>query len=320
MPGTSLAIPEGWVLDESARVRMEHQLARLGADCTGVVAPVVALEPGSSYRVAAEWRTLEPLGRVETLPGGRVRGAVLARVGTDVHPDDDGVTLGPGAWVVDHGASVHDPWQPIGAPQDASRAGRPPFPYRPVVLFLGTEPDPDLADWCRITVNALLATGVEGRLAVPAPTGGLHLTRPCAPTPASVAGLAPDVVVALDESALEQASRWLGDDRSAIVIEMTQHTAALVETVPWRIGVARGRVRARIGRGVRAPELAELVRRAIVPGGRSAPAGHRAHGRRPAERSTRRCGSSRSSIPGPSRAARASRASRTTSRPTAGTS
>jgi hypothetical protein len=130
-----------------------------------------------------------------------------------------------------------------------------------VVLFLGAEPDPDLADWCRITVNGLLATGVEGRLAVPAPTGGLHLTRPCAPTPASVAALAPDVVVALDEASLERASRWLGEDRSAVVVEMTQHTSALVETVPWRIGVARGRVRARIGRGVRAPELAELVRR-----------------------------------------------------------
>lgn len=261
MRGTSLAIPEGWALDETARARMEHQLTRLGADCSGVVALAAALPPGSSHRVAAEWRSLEPLGRVEPVPGGRVPGAVLARADAEARAVDDGVELGPGAWVVDHGASVHDPWQPLGALHDASRAGRSPFPYRPVVLFLGAEPDPDLADWCRITVNGLLAAGVEGRLAVPAPTGGLHLTRPCAPTPASVAALAPDVVVALDEASLERASRWLGEDRSAIVVEMTQHTSALVETVPWRIGVARGRVRARIGRGVRAPEFAALVRR-----------------------------------------------------------
>lgn len=261
MPRPVLALPDGWVLDGAARARLEHQLARLAGTCSGVVAPLVPLAPGASHRVAAEWRALEPLDRVESAGRGPVAGAVLARPGTAVRVHDDGVDLGPGEWVLDPGAAAHDPWRSHAGPEDASPEGRPPFPWRPVVLFLGTEDDPDLADWCRVAGNGLLALDVEARIAVPAPTGGLHLTRPCAPSAATVAALAPDVVVALDPQALDLAPQWLGDDRSAVVVEMTQHTSALVETVPWRIGVARGRVRARIGRGVRPPQLADLVRR-----------------------------------------------------------
>jgi hypothetical protein len=113
----------------------------------------------------------------------------------------------------------------------------------------------------RASVNQLVRGSTEGRIAVPEPTGGLHLTRPCSPTEASVVALRPDVVVALDEQAVACGEEWLDGDRAAVIVELSPGTTDAVELVSWRIGEARGRVRARVGRGIRADALAALVRR-----------------------------------------------------------
>src|SRR3954469_9424031 len=54
-----LVVPEGLVIDESARERLERDLARAPATVAGVAADCVALEPGASYRVDAEWTALD---------------------------------------------------------------------------------------------------------------------------------------------------------------------------------------------------------------------------------------------------------------------
>ena len=56
-----LVVPEGLVIDEVARERLIRQLERQPAEVKGVAAEVGALPPGASYRVHAEWRSLEPL-------------------------------------------------------------------------------------------------------------------------------------------------------------------------------------------------------------------------------------------------------------------
>jgi hypothetical protein len=255
-----LVLPDGWVVDPIARERLSHQLARADARYSGVVAPLADVPSGASYRTSAERAALAPHPRITATDGGAVRGAVLLRPDVDFDVLD-GLVKVEGELLADPGAAVHDPWGGVGALSSASTEGRPPFPYRPVVVFLGLDADPDLSDWVRLTVNALVRQGTEGRVAVPEPTDGFHLTRPCAPTEDSIAALAPDAVVALDETAVDLGSRWLGHDRSAVVIELTQETSDAIELVSWRIGEVRGRLRARIGRGVSADALAGLVRR-----------------------------------------------------------
>ena len=78
---------------------------------------------------------------------------------------------------------------------------------------------------------------------------------------ATVEVLDPDVVIALDPTALGVASGWCDGRRSTTVVELTQDMTYDVELVSWRIGVAQGRLRARIGRGVGAGALADLVNR-----------------------------------------------------------
>jgi hypothetical protein len=256
----ALAIPEGWVIDDSSRVRLLRILARLNGDIAAVVAERVDLEPGASYRTASERAALAAASARRPHAGREAAGAVLVRPGVSLEIGDASITV-DGALLVDPGAVVHDPWRDLGSVESASSLGRPPFPWRPVVLFLGFEPDPDLADWVRSTVNGLVRGNTEGRIAVPEPTGGLHLTRPCAPTEQTVAALAPDAIVALDEEARTLGSQWLDGDRSAVIVEMTRDTTDAVELVSWRIGNAQGRVRARIGRGITAASLEVLVRR-----------------------------------------------------------
>lgn len=256
-----LALPDCWVIDPLARERLAWQLSRADTDCPGVVAPLTELLPGASYRTSAERAALTPLTSIAPTDDGAVRGAVLLRPGVDFDVRGGVVEVAGTGLVQDPGAAVHDPSRGIGALSPASTEGRPPFPHRPVVVFLGLDADPDLADQVRVLVNGLVTKGTEGRIAVPEPTDGVHLTRPCAPTQESIAALAPDALVALDDTAFAAGSHWLGDDRSAVVVEMTQDTSDAVELVSWRIGHARGRLRARVGRGVGADALEDLVRR-----------------------------------------------------------
>ena len=261
--GGVLAVPEGLIVAEASRRRLQRQLARAEPACAGVAAEVAELAPGASYRVCAERRARAP--ETEIVPGAAlsVHGAALLRPGVGFEIDGEVVTVERGALVLDPGASVHDPWGVRGALDDASPLGRP-LAQRPVALFLGLEPDPYVADWVRGLVNGLVRGDVEGRIAVPAPTGGLHLTRPCAPTEASVRALAPSVVVALDDAAATQVRAWLRGRRCALVL-LTPDTSAAVDVATssrraWRRG-RRRRPEATIGRGVGPDTMRSLVRR-----------------------------------------------------------
>jgi hypothetical protein len=252
-----LAMPEGWLFDQLGRDRLRRQLIAAESAVTAVVAERDELPPGSSHRVASERRALGP---GSTLRLGRdltVDGAAMVRAGVGFDVGDSFVEVDQGPVLIDQGAVVHNPWQPIGPPRDASPLGRPPDD-RPVCVFLGLEPDPHLADWVRVVVNGLVARDVEARIAVPWPTGGLHLTRPCGPTEASVDALAPDVLVALDDTALELAGRWLGRRRIGLV-RLTPDTTSEV-TIQWRRrGPWRRRAEAAIGRGIDPGSMEALV-------------------------------------------------------------
>ena len=139
--------------------------------------------------------------------------------------------------------------------------GRPPFPRRPVALLLACEPDVEPLDWSRSIVNNLVRRDVEGRLAMFDVADGLHLTQPCSPTEQSVHALRPDIIVVLDEQALDRASVWAGNDRSTVIVAFTPDVAATAEIIPWQLDRAKGRLRARIGRQIDAPTLVSLVNR-----------------------------------------------------------
>jgi hypothetical protein len=254
-----LAIPVGWVLDRVSRQRLLHQLDRAGSACTGVVAQRSELLPGASCRVCAERQAAAPESDVRLVSHLALRGAAMLRPGVEFDVSDDLVTVEQGPLLVDDGATVHDPWRPVGAVEDASPLGRP-MATRPVALFLGFERDPYLADWVRALANGLASHDVEGRIAVPEPTGGRHLTRPCAPTEESVGALAPEVVVALDDPAVERSAAWIGRRRHGLV-RLTPDTAPAVAVGSARIGWWRHRAEARIGRGIDPRSMAELVHR-----------------------------------------------------------
>jgi hypothetical protein len=255
----TLALPEGWVLADAGRQRLERQLSRAGAGCAAVVAEWSELPPGASYLTWSEHRALTPESEVRPVAGVTVRGAALVRAGVTFETDGGRVTLGRGQVLADPGVAVHDPWQSVAKTTDASPAGRP-LDARPVALFLGVERDPYLADWVRVMVNGLVGRGVEGRIAVPEPTGGLHLTRPCAPTDASLDVLTPEVVVALDDQAADLVTTWVGRRPFGLVRLTPDTTAAIASEGPDRrrsgdrpVGI--------IGRGIGADSLANLVRR-----------------------------------------------------------
>lgn len=258
-----LALPDGWLVTELTRERLARVLASQGPEVAGVVARVDRPTPGGSYRTHAERMATRPLDDLIATTDAELVGAVLLRADGDHEVSDRSVAVGEGRLLIDRGSVAFDPWQDLGATQDASPDGRSPFPYRPVVLLLGLGHDALLADWGRSIVNGLIRADVEGRLAVPAPTEGLHLTVPCLPSAASMRALQPDVLVALDEEALDQATVWLQEagNRSTVTMLLTPGTEAEPELVSWRIGEARGRLRARIGRGTRPAVLADLVRR-----------------------------------------------------------
>src|SRR5689334_4878046 len=123
-----LVVPEGLVIDESARARLERRLALAPESVAGVGAAASELAPGASYRVHAEWTALDaPESAAPAPAGASLRGAVLVRPGVDFAVRDGEVALASGALAVDPGAHTHDPHRPIGPLQTASERGRPPF-------------------------------------------------------------------------------------------------------------------------------------------------------------------------------------------------
>ena len=265
-----LVVPEGLLIDESVRERLVRALAAAPADVVGVAAEIATLVPGASYRVHTEWTALENHAPLARHRGGAVRGAVLVRADAECVIRDGAVEFASGAVLVDPGAHVHDPHRPPGPLEVASEHGRPPFPRRPVVVFLGCEPFRD-PDWLRRFVNRLVRHDVEARIALPPPNAGtgsetaapseVHLTRPCLSGEATIRALAPDVVVTLDATAAAQIDAWCEGDRSTVVVELDLTLAHPMELVSWQIGRASGRRRARIGRWVEAPAFAALVGR-----------------------------------------------------------
>jgi hypothetical protein len=252
-------MPEGWIIDGAGRQRLARQLARSERGCAAVVAEWSELPAGASNVTWSERRALTPESTVRPAAGLSVRGAAIVRPGVSFEIANELVTLAQGDVLVDPGVVVHDPWRPVCGPTDASPAGRP-LDARPVALFLGLERDPYLADWVRAVVNGLVRRGVEGRIAIPKPTGGLHLTRPCATTEASVAALTPEVIVALDDEAVELFAAWAGH-RACGLVRLTPDTTAAVTVERARVGPSGDRSVGVIGRGIGPDALADLVRR-----------------------------------------------------------
>ncbi|MGO9875618.1 MAG: hypothetical protein ACLPVY_17680 [Acidimicrobiia bacterium] len=259
-----LVVPEGLIVDEHVRERLERQLAFVPDAVAGVGAEIAELESGASYRVHTEWLSLAATG-LRPASSTLIRGAVLLRPDVEFAVREGSVDVEAGSVVVDPGAQVHDPHRPIGPLEPASRQGRPPFPRRPVAVFLGCEPVVD-ADWLRRLVNRLVRHDVEARIATSAPvyaggSPGAHLTRPCLAGEATIRALTPDVVVTLDAQAAANIDTWCRGDRSTVVVAFDPTLSEPMELVSWRIGQAAGRLRARIGPWVDVAAFASLVGR-----------------------------------------------------------
>src|SRR4051812_24771663 len=131
-----LVVPEGLLVDESVRERLVRGLAAAPADVVGIAAEIATLVPGASYRVHTEWTALENRAPLSPYRSAAVRGAVLVRPGIACAIRDGAVEVASGTVLVDPGAHVHDPHRAPGPLEVASEQGRPPFPRRPVVVFL----------------------------------------------------------------------------------------------------------------------------------------------------------------------------------------
>jgi hypothetical protein len=262
-PPPRLVVPEGLMIDEHVRERLERRLLAAPQSVVGIAAPIAELESGASYRVHTEWLSLTA-GPPHPAASTTTRGAVLLRPDVEFSVDDGAVTVERGSVIVDPGAPVHDPHRRIGPLQPASERGRPPFPRRPVTVFLGCQPNVH-ADWLRRLVNRLVRHDVEARIATPAPldgpSPGPHLTRPCLPGEATIHTLAPDVIVTLDAEAAAHIDAWCAGDRSTVVVEFDPTLSEPMELVSWQLGRAAGRVRARIGPWVDVAAFASLVGR-----------------------------------------------------------
>ncbi len=244
---------------------MHHQLAGQPASVLGIVAPRASLPSGSSVVTVAERADLRPDAECHvTGVGSAVPGAVLLRAGVPFEVHGDTVEIhapdpdAPDVLVIDPGAvAVAAPTSDL-APADP--AGRPPFRWRPVVLFLAGDADEPTARAAAHTADALILHDVEARLAVHGPAPALRLTQACLAIEASVVALRPDVIVALDHRALEHAERW-SPTRSTVTVAWDPDLGASSELVSWTIGSARGRLRARIGPDVEVGQLAALLNR-----------------------------------------------------------
>ncbi len=278
-----LHLPTDLVIDPVTVDRLVRQLEAAPGEVIGIVGPVAELPVGSSTRTHAEWRSLEPFGEAsDAEPVAQlVTGAVLLRDGLEATVAADTVTLPAGLVRTDPGAVVHrhrvEPAEDLPAGDEA----RSPFPWRPVVLFLatGTGPiAPDRLEQVELLVDDLLDVDVEPRLATHGPVAGRRRQRPCAPNAATVAALAPDVIVALDESALAQAPAWC-TRRGTVLVDMTRplpddevdrELDEDIELISWQIGRHPTRLRARVRPTIGAAALAQLVNR-LAAGPQPAP-------------------------------------------------
>jgi len=269
-----LVVPPRIQVHPTTVARLRRLLAASAPEVVGVAAPLGTLPFGSSLVTATERAELDD--GPDRGPTTRLRaptdvvGAVLLRhpVPHDVLDDRIRLTSEPGkpgskdaVILVDPGsvAVAVEPRSPL-APADPS--GIPPFRWRPVVLFLAGDADPGRAAIAHRQVDALLDHDIEARLAVPTAPPGTHRTQPCLPVQASVRALVPDCIVALDPAALDRANEWSHGNRTTVVIELDADLAGdRVELVPWTIGHARGRLRARVGGDLAPAPFAALVNR-----------------------------------------------------------
>jgi hypothetical protein len=254
-----LALPPGWRLDGSSLARLERLLPTLPDHVLGVVAPRRTLVPGATFRTQAERASLAPRDAIVEVPAGPVTGAVLVRPRVDVRVSPGQVEVDGGWLVVDEGARAHDPDATPPELHPASPFARSPFPWRPRVLLLGLRVALD-EDAARLA-DRLIDEGVDAHVAAPRLAQSPRLTRPCAADPSTVAALRPDVVICLDTEALTTVDAWCAGDRHTVVIERRSEQQAPIELVAWTVGVAQGRVRARISPTVDGAALARLAAR-----------------------------------------------------------
>lgn len=257
----TLHLADGWRIDPLALERLDHQLGRAPAGVVGVAAAPSPLPPGSSYRVQAERAALEAWEVVRPLEGSSAAGAVLVRPGIHVRDDDGTLVVADGDLLLDPGAHVHDTATVLSELRPASMLGRPPFPRRPVTVFLAGEHGVGPAEWAASIADDLLDAELEARLALRDAVAPPALVQPAAAGEDTVEALRPDVIVALDATAVSQSQRWCPGNRTMVVVEAVDDGSRRVELVSWQIGHDRGRVRARVGTGARAADLAPLVTR-----------------------------------------------------------
>jgi hypothetical protein len=144
---------------------------------------------------------------------------------------------------------------------DATGDARPVFPWRPLVLVLAVVDAP--GEWAAAVdlVDDLQDVDVDARLALPsAPEATARSVRPARASETTLRTLRPDVVIAWDAEAVAATERWATGLRTLTIIERAGDGAE-VDIVPWRIGLARGRVRGRFGSRAAAGDLVPLVHR-----------------------------------------------------------
>jgi hypothetical protein len=258
-----LIVCDRWLLDDLAADRLHYQLTRAPGDVAAIAARSGPLPVGATYRVAAERCVLRPFDLLEDHPGRRVEGAMLLRPGVEHHRDESGIEVPAtaGRILVDPGAHVHDPWEAIGSVTPAVSEARPMLTRRPVVMFLVESDEVEWISWARSTADDLIGHQVEASLAAPSSPAGFHLSRPCSPERESVRSLRPDIVISFAADAESSLSDWLADDRNTVVIEWASDPRVGLELVSWRLGQARGRVRARVGAAADSAELARVINR-----------------------------------------------------------
>jgi hypothetical protein len=253
-------VPTELDVAEPARRRLVARLAASPPDVVAVAAPRRPIGAGSSAVAEAEWAAVEA-GDAALVPSAElsVAGAVAVRSAAGHQVGATTVQLASGPLLIDPGACAFGPGD-AAAPDAPGPHVRPPFRWRPVVLFLASEDAWMAPEALRDLANGLERHHVEARLAVPQPVPGPHLTAPCPPTRETYAAVRPDLVVAVDDGALEWAAAWT-QDRFTVLVALDAELGDGVELVSWTIGEARGRLRARIGPAVEPGALAALINR-----------------------------------------------------------
>ena len=106
------------------------------------------------------------------------------------------------------------------------------FPWRPVVLVLGTDPDADGWADAVALVDALQDIDVDARLALPSPPSTTsRWVQPARASETTLRRVRPDAVLAWDPGAVDAAEAWSTGLRSLVVVERAGDGAD-VRTVP----------------------------------------------------------------------------------------